>query len=70
MHDLVEEIVVLAPKGTDYPYYATFGWIGAQGMPDDNSEWRQTKMLAEEDTQPETLREITTIGLPGYGVSQ
>src|SRR5437667_2179345 len=29
------------------------------------SEWRQTKMLAEEDTQPETLREITTIGLPG-----
>jgi len=34
------------------------------------SEWRQTKMLAEEDTQPETLREITTIGLPGYGVSQ
>src|SRR5262249_22146223 len=32
------EIVVLAPKGTDYPYYATFGWIGAQAMPDDNSE--------------------------------
>ena len=38
------EIVVLAPKGTDYPYYATFGWAAsnAQAMPDDNSEWRQT----------------------------
>ena len=36
------EIVVLAPKGTDYPYYATFGWVGGQAMPDDNSEWRQT----------------------------
>ena len=39
------EIVVLAPKGTDYPYYATFGWIGGtsnnEGVPDDNSEWRQ-----------------------------
>src|SRR6266404_3855186 len=22
------EIVLLAPKSTDYPYYATFGWIG------------------------------------------
>src|SRR5689334_14105362 len=36
------EIVVLAPKATDYPYYATFGWVGAEAMPDDNSEWRQT----------------------------
>ena len=22
------EIVLLAPKSTDYPYYAEFGWIG------------------------------------------
>src|SRR4029079_2115017 len=36
------EIVVLAPKGTDYPYYATFGWVGGANMPNDNSEWRQT----------------------------
>jgi YidC/Oxa1 family membrane protein insertase len=40
------EIVVLAPKGTDYPYYASFGWVAPPSsnlaMPDDNSEWRQT----------------------------
>ncbi len=36
------EIVLLAPKSTDYPYYAEFGWIGGQNMPDDNSRWVQT----------------------------
>ncbi len=36
------EIVLLAPKSTEYPYYAQFGWVGASGMPDDKSEWRQT----------------------------
>jgi YidC/Oxa1 family membrane protein insertase len=36
------EIVLLAPKNTEYPYYAQFGWVGAANMPDDNSEWRQT----------------------------
>ena len=35
------EIVLLAPKSTDYPYYAAFGWIGI-GVPDDKSEWKQT----------------------------
>ncbi|HEY0267111.1 MAG TPA: membrane protein insertase YidC, partial [Rhizomicrobium sp.] len=30
------EIVLLAPKSTDYPYYAEFGWIGGANMPDDN----------------------------------
>jgi len=49
------EIVVLAPKGTDYPYYATFGWIGAQGMPDDNSEWRQTNGGTLSPGHPVTL---------------
>ena len=34
------------------------------------SEWRETKMLADESDQRDTLREITTIGLPGMGVSQ
>jgi uncharacterized protein DUF5715 len=34
------------------------------------SEWRETKMLADEGDQRDTLREITTIGLPGVGVSQ
>ena len=34
------------------------------------SEWRETKILADESDQRDTLREITTIGLPGVGVSQ
>ncbi len=34
------------------------------------SEWRQTKMLAGQENQSETLREITTLGLPASGVSQ
>jgi YidC/Oxa1 family membrane protein insertase len=53
------EIVLLAPKSTDYPYYAAFGWIGQGmirgGVPDDQSEWKQTggKVLAP--GQPVTL---------------
>ena len=38
------EIVLLAPKSTDYPYYAEFGWIGAgptAGVPNDETEWTQ-----------------------------
>ena len=34
--------MLLAPKSTDYPYYAEFGWVGAANMPDDNSMWTQT----------------------------
>jgi len=33
------EIVLLAPKSTDYPYYAEFGWVGAGGMPSADSQW-------------------------------
>jgi YidC/Oxa1 family membrane protein insertase len=36
------EIVLLAPKSTDYPYYAEFGWVGANNMPGDDSAWTQT----------------------------
>src|SRR6185312_8883677 len=35
------EIVLLAPKSTDYPYYAEFGWIGAADMPSEQSVWTQ-----------------------------
>jgi YidC/Oxa1 family membrane protein insertase len=38
------EIVLLAPKSTDFPYYAEFGWIGASGnapMPNDQTAWTQ-----------------------------
>src|SRR5512146_134693 len=34
------EIVLLAPKSTEYPYYAEFGWIG-QNAPNDQTVWRQ-----------------------------
>ncbi len=44
-HDTVNpkspEIVLLAPKSTNYPYSATFGWVGAANMPGDNSQWTQ-----------------------------
>ncbi len=58
-HDTVDpkspEIVLLAPKSTDYPYYATFGWIGATDMPDDSSEWRQTNGAVLSPGHPVTL---------------
>ena len=45
-HDTVDpkspEIVLLAPKSTDYPYYAEFGWVGGSGMPNQDSNWVQT----------------------------
>jgi len=34
------EIVLLAPKSTDYPYYAEFGWIGSNA-PNDQTVWSQ-----------------------------
>jgi len=36
----------------------------------DYSTWRETRTLAQQGDQRDTLREITTIGLPGTGVSQ
>jgi YidC/Oxa1 family membrane protein insertase len=45
-HDTVDpkspEIVLLAPKNTQYPYYAEFGWVGAAGMPNAGSQWQLT----------------------------
>ena len=39
------EIVLLAPQGTEFPYFAVFGWVAAPGsntkVPDDNTEWKQ-----------------------------
>jgi YidC/Oxa1 family membrane protein insertase len=41
------EIVLLAPKGTNYPYFVDFGWTNAQGVnvpvPDDKSVWTLVK---------------------------
>src|ERR1700730_2215739 len=37
------EIVLLAPKSTDFPYYADFGWVAGGNqhvrMPDASSQW-------------------------------
>jgi len=41
------EIVLLAPKGTNYPYFVDFGWTNAEGVkapvPDDKSVWTLVK---------------------------
>jgi YidC/Oxa1 family membrane protein insertase len=54
------EIVLLAPKSTDYPYFAEFGWVGGpsssnQPMPDDNSQWTQQGAGALSPGHPVTL---------------
>jgi YidC/Oxa1 family membrane protein insertase len=50
------EIVLLAPKSTDYPYYAEFGWVGAAGMPGDGSEWTLVNGSTLAPGHPVTLR--------------
>ncbi len=52
------EIVLLAPKSTDYPYYAQFGWIGAGrgiSVPGDQTVWTQTGGTALSPGHPVTL---------------
>ncbi|HEX4178238.1 MAG TPA: membrane protein insertase YidC, partial [Rhizomicrobium sp.] len=58
-HDTVDpkspEIVLLAPKSTDFPYSATFGWVGAGDMPGDNSQWTQVNGGTLSPGHPVTL---------------
>ena len=63
-HDTVDpkspEIVLLAPRSTDYPYYAEFGWVGGsptdnQGVPGENSNWKQTGGTTLSPGKPVTL---------------
>jgi YidC/Oxa1 family membrane protein insertase len=49
------EIVLLAPRSTDYPYSAAFGWVGGQNMPDDNSVWKQVGGATLAPGKPVTL---------------
>ena len=53
------EIVLLAPKNTEYPYYAQFGWVGsnaaASEMPNDNTPWQQQGDNALSPGHPVTL---------------
>ncbi|MGZ5922066.1 MAG: membrane protein insertase YidC [Rhizomicrobium sp.] len=48
------EIVLLAPKSTEYPYYAQFGWIG-QHVPTDQTVWTQQGSGALSPGHPVTL---------------
>ena len=58
-HDTVDpkspEIVLLAPKSTDYPYYAEFGWVGGNDMPGENSNWKLTAGKVLSPGNPVTL---------------
>jgi YidC/Oxa1 family membrane protein insertase len=55
------QITLLAPKGTDYPYFVDFGWIHAQGatsqpLPDDSTVWTQIGSGILTPDHPVTLR--------------
>ncbi|MEJ1967493.1 MAG: membrane protein insertase YidC [Rhizomicrobium sp.] len=53
------EIVLLAPKSTDYPYFVDFGWTNAQGVsqpvPDDNTPWTLKSGMVLSPGKPVTL---------------
>ena len=52
------EIVLLAPKSTDFPYYADFGWIAGEGrpkLPDASTPWRETEGTELSPGHPVTL---------------
>lgn len=49
------EIVLLAPKGTSFPYDAEFGWVGGPDMPSDQSLWKQQGSGALTPGHPVTL---------------
>jgi len=52
------EIVLLAPKSTDYPYYAQFGWAvpaPTQKVPDDQTPWTPASQNALSPGHPVTL---------------
>jgi YidC/Oxa1 family membrane protein insertase len=54
------EIVLLAPKSTNYPYYAEFGWVGGgassgQNLPSDTTPWTQEGSGTLSPRHPVTL---------------
>ncbi|MEI9886336.1 MAG: membrane protein insertase YidC [Rhizomicrobium sp.] len=53
------EIVLLAPKGTDYPYFVDFGWSNAPGMnqplPNETTVWRLKSGSVLSPGKPVTL---------------
>ena len=53
------EIVLLSPQGSQYPYYAVFGFVGADGqkvaVPDGSTVWKQDGSGALTPATPITL---------------
>jgi YidC/Oxa1 family membrane protein insertase len=51
------EIVLLAPKKTEFPYYADFGWVSSARtpLPDDSTPWRLTSGRVLAPGQPVML---------------
>jgi len=51
------EIVLLAPKSTDFPYYAEFGWVGGNktSVPSDQTVWTETSGGTLSPGHPVTL---------------
>ena len=53
------EIVLLAPKGTNFPYFVDLGWINASGvtqkLPDDNTVWTLQSGTVLSPGKPVTL---------------
>ncbi len=54
------EIVLLSPEGTQYPYYAVFGWVAAPGenvkVPDDSTPWKLVSGTKLTQTTPVVLQ--------------
>jgi YidC/Oxa1 family membrane protein insertase len=54
------EIVLLAPKGTQYPYFVDFGWAAAPGanqpMPNDETQWAVKSGSVLSPGKPVTLQ--------------
>ncbi|MDZ4761499.1 MAG: membrane protein insertase YidC [Alphaproteobacteria bacterium] len=46
------EIQLLSPEGTERAFYAVINWIGAAGLPDENSVWTQTSAGPLTDANP------------------
>jgi len=53
-------IVLYSPSGTEAPYYAEFGWVGASGstvrLPDQNTMWQQQGSNSLTPTTPVVLK--------------
>jgi YidC/Oxa1 family membrane protein insertase len=53
-------IVLYSPSGTENPYYAEFGWVGASGstvrIPDQNTVWQQEGTGSLTPSSPVTLK--------------